>query len=87
MLRCPVCSTSSGTVDQIDERGTPCRECGFCFRKEAGIMRALAPDRRGFYSRFTEDYGAIRKAEGRGSNSREYYLALPYQDLSERNRR
>jgi ubiquinone/menaquinone biosynthesis C-methylase UbiE len=50
-----------------------------------GIVRALAPDRREFYRRFLADYGTIRQAEGRGSSSREYYLALPYQDLSERN--
>jgi ubiquinone/menaquinone biosynthesis C-methylase UbiE len=50
-----------------------------------GIVRAIAPDRRPFYDRFLADYGSIRKAEGRGSNNREYYLALPYQDLSERN--
>src|SRR5580700_4000195 len=85
MLQCPVCHAGVGGLDRIDERGAQCPKCGFCLRKEAGILRALAPDRRNFYARFIEDYGAIRKAEGRGSNSREYYLALPYRDLSGRN--
>jgi SAM-dependent methyltransferase len=32
--------------------------------------------------RFLDDYIKIRHAEGRGSNDAEYYLALPYRDLS-----
>jgi len=34
--------------------------------------------------RFTEDYLRIRRAEGRGSDDPEYYLALPYRDVSGR---
>lgn len=32
--------------------------------------------------RFIDDYLKIRRAEGRGSDDPEYYLALPYRDLS-----
>jgi SAM-dependent methyltransferase len=32
--------------------------------------------------RFLDDYLRIRRAEGRGSDDPEYYLALPYRDLS-----
>jgi len=32
--------------------------------------------------RFLREYGAIRHAEGRGSQDREYYRALPFLDLS-----
>jgi ubiquinone/menaquinone biosynthesis C-methylase UbiE len=84
-LHCPVCQTAAGELADVGENCSPCRECGFCFRKTDGIVRAIAPERRAFYERFIADYGTIRKAEGRGSSSREYYLALPYQDLSERN--
>jgi ubiquinone/menaquinone biosynthesis C-methylase UbiE len=84
-LLCPVCQNVAGELDDVTEQGMPCTQCGFCFQKVDGIVRAIAPDRRPFYDRFLADYGTIRKAEGRGSNSREYYLALPYQDLSERN--
>jgi ubiquinone/menaquinone biosynthesis C-methylase UbiE len=38
----------------------------------------LAAERR----RFLEDYSRIRKAEGRGSDDPDYYLELPYRDLS-----
>jgi SAM-dependent methyltransferase len=34
--------------------------------------------------RFLEDYLRIRQAEGRGSDDPQYYLALPYRDLSGR---
>jgi len=72
-------------LDQICEQGCVCARCGFLLRKQDGIVRALAPDRQAFYQRFLADYGTIRSAEGRGSNDREYYLALPYQDLSRQN--
>jgi SAM-dependent methyltransferase len=35
--------------------------------------------------RFLEDYRRIRHAENRGSDSADYYLALPYRDLSGKN--
>jgi ubiquinone/menaquinone biosynthesis C-methylase UbiE len=84
-LLCPVCHSVAGELADVGAQCAPCRQCGFCFRKVDGIVRAIAPDRRAFYGQFLTDYGTIRHAEGRGSNSREYYLALPYQDLSEKN--
>jgi len=84
-LLCPICQNIAGELDDVGEKRSPCTQCGFCFKKVDGIVRAIAPDRRPFYDRFLADYGTIRKAEGRGSNGREYYLALPYLDLSERN--
>ena len=84
-LLCPVCHNLAGELDEVGNRCSPCAHCGFCFQKVDGIVRAIAPDRRPVYDRFLSDYGTIRKAEGRGSNSRDYYLALPYRDLSERN--
>jgi ubiquinone/menaquinone biosynthesis C-methylase UbiE len=84
-LICPVCRTNARELDQLSEQGSLCPGCGFGFRKADGIIRALAPHRRAYYEGFLADYAAIRRAEGRGSNSREYYLALPYEDLSGRN--
>jgi ubiquinone/menaquinone biosynthesis C-methylase UbiE len=84
-LLCPVCQTAGGELEGVGEHCSPCAQCGFCFRKVDGVIRAIAPERRAFYDRFLTDYGTIRKAEGRGSNNREYYLALPYQDLSGKN--
>ncbi len=37
------------------------------------------------YERFMEDYELIRAAEGRGSEGEDFYLGLPYKDLSGRN--
>lgn len=34
------------------------------------------------HQRFAEDYLRIRRAEGRGSDDPEYYLALPFRDLT-----
>jgi SAM-dependent methyltransferase len=84
-LLCPVCATGAGELDQVTERGKPCPSCGYCLHKENGIVRALAPERRAYYEQFLGDYAAIRSAEGRGSADREYYRALPYEDLSGRN--
>lgn len=84
-LLCPVCRTAAAELEQVSEHGAPCPACGFLLRKVDGIVRALAPERRAFFSQFLTDYGAIRQAEGRGSNGRDYYLALPYRDLTGRN--
>src|SRR6476620_3695393 len=42
----------------------------------------LTADRR---RQFVREYGRIRECEGRGSESPEYYRALPYLDLTGRN--
>ena len=73
-LRCPICH---GKVDDLD-----CAQCGFHLRTDRGIVRALAPHRILHYAQFIEDYQRIRKAEGRGSESDEYYLNLPYCDVT-----
>ena len=84
-LICPACGTVAVELVSVCERGCPCAKCGFTLRKTDGIIRALTPERRAFYERFLGDYATIRKAEGRGSNDREYYLALPYEDKSGNN--
>jgi ubiquinone/menaquinone biosynthesis C-methylase UbiE len=54
-------------------------------RMSGGIMHALPPERAAYYARFVQAYERIRAAEGRGSESTEFYLSLPYKDLSGRN--
>jgi SAM-dependent methyltransferase len=81
-LICPQCGAGSFDLEKIHEKGCPCSQCGFPLCKSEGIVRALKPDRRAAYEQFLRDYGTIRRAEGRGSTDREYYLALPYKDLS-----
>src|SRR5208282_1698872 len=49
------------------------------------IFRCLPPDRRSHFEQFVRDYELVRAKEGRGSNSPEYYLNLPFKDLTGRN--
>lgn len=78
-LRCPRCFAPVGTLD--------CGKCGFQMRIEDGVVQALLPERAMHYAHFIEDYEGIRAAEGRGSNTDDYYLGLPYNDTSGRNRK
>jgi SAM-dependent methyltransferase len=86
-LRCPQCggrlSQSAETDPTVD--GMRCSDCQFILRKEAEIWRALPPVRAAHFERFMQEYQIVRAAEGRGSENPEYYLALPYRDLSRRN--
>jgi SAM-dependent methyltransferase len=47
-----------------------------------GIWRFLLPESEAHYARFIADYESIRRSEGRGSTSANYYRALPFKDLS-----
>ena len=76
-LQCPRC--------RADISGLDCGLCGFRMRISRGIVHALPPERVVHYSRFMEDYERIRAAEGRGSESEDFYLGLPYKDVSGRN--
>jgi len=76
-LQCPSCRTN---VDGLD-----CPKCAFRMQVSDGIIHALPPLRSQYFSQFIKDYERIRAAEGRGSQSEEYYLKLPYQDITGRN--
>lgn len=78
-LQCPRC--------RLDMSGLDCLFCGLNLRGHGGIVHALPPERVAHYARFIEDYEHIRAAEGRGSESEEFYLGLPYRDVSGRNSR
>jgi ubiquinone/menaquinone biosynthesis C-methylase UbiE len=81
--QCPACTQIIGAVQ--DDGSMPCSRCGFTISLVDGIYRALTPERREYFSKFISDYEKVREKEGRGSASAEYYLALPFQDLSGRN--
>jgi len=76
-MQCPGC--------RADISGLDCALCGFRMRISRGIVYALPPERAAHYARFMEDYERIRAAEGRGSESEDFYLGLPYKDVSGRN--
>jgi SAM-dependent methyltransferase len=76
-MQCPSC--------RADISGLDCTSCGFRMQINHGIVHALPPERVAHYERFVEDYERIREAEGRGSESKDFYLGLPYRDASGRN--
>lgn len=78
-FRCPCCG--AGVPDH------DCPACGFRFQRHGGIVDALSPESRAHHAGFVAGYERIREAEGRGSDRPEYYLALPYRDLSGRDPR
>lgn len=90
-LRCPNCHTHMGSVryaaPSVFETGARCSGCSFEMPSSQGIWKALPPERKRYYDRFLSEYQIVRTAEGRGSRCADYYLALPYRDLSGRNQR
>ena len=62
-----------------------CAGCFTMLQQDHGTWLALSPARQGHFARFMKEYEQIRRAEGRGSDIPEFYLALPYCDLTERN--
>lgn len=82
-VQCPACSQVIAAL--YADGSLPCSRCGFSISPIAGIYRALTPERRQYFARFISDYEKVREKEGRGSVSAEYYLALPFEDLSGRN--
>jgi SAM-dependent methyltransferase len=81
-LRCPSCFAAAGELKGAATEGRSCLSCGYRVECAQGILRAVIPERRKFYDRFLTEYSTIRKAEGRGSDDPECYLALPYRDLT-----
>jgi len=77
-LRCPRCGTG---IDRL-----ACPACRFSIVIDDGIAHALPPESIAHHARFMADYERIRESEGRGSESDDFYLGLPYRDTSTRNR-
>lgn len=76
---CPVCR---GPVEGLSESAVGCVRDGLRFERRDGIWRFLPPDRATHYDRFIREYGAIRRAERRGSADDGYYRALPFKDTT-----
>ena len=76
-MQCPRCR---GNIRELD-----CASCGLQMQVYDGIVDALPPERVAHYERFIRDYESIRAAEGRSPNNAEFYLNLPYKDVSSRN--
>ncbi len=86
-LQCPRCERLIRHLPNKSATDTilVCSDCCLKLPCEQGIWKSLLPERAAHFSRFMADYQFIRSAEGRGSTKAEYYLALPYRDLSGHN--
>jgi SAM-dependent methyltransferase len=85
-LQCPSCCRDLGNISHDSSFPSnalaTCLRCSFWIRRERGIWMALTPERQLHYRKFMQDYERIRSLEGRGSTDAEYYLALPFKDLT-----
>jgi SAM-dependent methyltransferase len=77
-----ICPRCRATLERTTTERFTCPKDGLEFWKVDGIWRFLLPESEAHYSRFIKDYESIREAEGRGSNSSDYYRALPFKDRS-----
>lgn len=88
-LCCPACRASLPAVSYHalahGHEALKCPRCRFVLAQRDGIWLALPIDRLSYYARFIDEYATVRKAEGRGSDDPNFYLSLPYCDLTQRN--
>ena len=85
LVRCPVCAHVIGMIDPAEMRDHACGTCGFLLLNRMGVWQALAPRRERYFRQFTKEYQQVRALEGRGSTLADYYLSLPYADVTGRN--
>jgi SAM-dependent methyltransferase len=90
-IECPRCRRPLGSVgyntQSVFVPEIRCSDCGFQLSHEQGIWKALPSERLQYFDRFLTEYQLIRASEGRGSDDPDFYLALPYRDLTGRNKR
>ena len=84
-VQCPRCGGGMEPRISLQEPMFACDECLFLLMRQDGIWRALPDERLAYFSQFMTEYQMIRAAEGRGSNTADYYLGLPYKDSSGKN--
>lgn len=82
-LQCPACR--QGPCRLFPPAEPSCLRCGYVFSQWHGIYNALPQDRELTFRQFVREYESVRAKEGRGSDRADYYLALPFKDLTGRN--
>lgn len=78
-LLCPGCREESFALADLERT---CPGCGFHLTAKDGVIAALGPGGEEYFHSFFREYLTVRRAEGRGSDGSEYYLALPYEDTT-----
>jgi SAM-dependent methyltransferase len=84
-LLCWQCGASLGEMSpqtRTDSGTHVCPGCTATTQCRDGIWCALSPARINHFRKFIAEYEFIRAAEGRGSTQPEYYLSLPFKDIS-----
>jgi SAM-dependent methyltransferase len=87
-LLCWQCRASLADMFPVTRAGSGkhvCPNCAAITQYQDGIWLSLTPEQIDHFRRFITEYEFIRAAEGRGSAESEYYLNLPYKDISGRN--
>jgi SAM-dependent methyltransferase len=87
-LLCWQCGASLADMPPATRTGSgerACLRCTAITQYQDGIWLSLSPEQNDHFRRFITEYEFIRAAEGRGSAESEYYLNLPYKDISDRN--
>src|SRR6202042_2380322 len=88
MLLCWQCGARVADLSPTTRTGSGkqvCPSCAAITQYQDGIWCSLSPEQTNHFSRFIREYEFIRAAQGRGSVESEYYLNLPYKDISDRN--
>ena len=80
LLACVTCRAAL----MVDGDCATCPTCGAAYPRQDGIWRCLAPGRAEAFARFEHEYHTVRRAEGWGAETSDYYRALPFKDLSGR---
>jgi SAM-dependent methyltransferase len=88
-LRCPTCKSDLAALSyySLAQSQDPiqCLQCFAHLRQQQEIWLALLQNREQYFAGFIRDYQVVRKTEGRGSSDPQFYLSLPYRDLTGRN--
>lgn len=81
-ITCPSCRSELGDYADLSRadvaRGRSCPGCGQQLEWRAGMLDARPKRLRVEIDSFLEEYGAVRRAEGRGSDDPGWYRALPF---------
>jgi SAM-dependent methyltransferase len=80
--QCGASLTEMSAETRTGSRTHVCPGCTAATQYRDGIWCALSPGRINHFRKFIAEYEFIRAAEGRGSIQPEYYLSLPFKDIS-----
>ena len=88
-LRCIACQSDLTPLPyhSLEQAQEPiqCLHCLAKLTQQQGMWLALLESRQRYFARFIRDYELVREAEGRGSDDPDFYLSLPFRDITGRN--